>query len=186
MLTLNLEGRILFLKPCPFYYFPQYNFYLSCLQGLKIGDIAASDYHWGILQSLVNLHPRGDIDGKGFKLPDDYEIIKNLIEKLEALNTIDPLPPGKKPQNYLEVAPKSSGDPAVDILSDLSDLLGYEAAIAITKEMGLNAINKFIARHNETNRPREDRAQELMQDDLKSWAAEDGDQWFSDLGINQE
>lgn len=186
MLVLNLDGEIILLKPCPFYFFRQYNFYFGLLEGLAIGDIAASEQHWAIFQRLINLHPRADIEESGFVLPDGIWQLDGLIEGLKDLNRIETLPQREKPKSYLEFPVQSSGDEGIDVLTDLSGLFGYDAAIAMTKTMGLNEINKVIGRHNEINRPKEDRANELMQKDLKHWMNEDPDDWFDSLGIPTE
>lgn len=184
MLALQIQGRVILLKPCPFFYYQQYEFYRGQLDGLGLGDIAADDRLWAILQSLVNLHPRGDQDfAFGFDLPrDEYRCFENLLNGLENLNKVDPVPPAPKPKNYLEIGPKSSGDLSVDLLADLSNIYGYESARQIIREQSLDTINKLIARHNEISRPREERANEEMTKDLKKWAAED-DSFWSDLGL---
>jgi hypothetical protein len=183
MLAIQIRGRVILLKPCPFFYFQQCEFYSGQLEGFGLGDIAANDGLWSILQALINLHPRGDRHGFGFELPrDNWQDLADLLDGLKNLNKVDPVPPAPKPKNYLELSPQSSGDLSIDLLADLSNIYGYDSARQIIREQSLDSINKLIARHNEITRPREDRANEEMTKDLKKWAAEDESFW-SDLGL---
>lgn len=183
MLLFPLNGKVVLLQPCPFCSYQPYSLYMNFLDGLSEGDIAADDSAWEILQRLVDLHPRGDRRGYGFPLPrQEYKLIEGLLDKLKDLNKVDPLPERPKPKNYMNLLPESSGDLEIDLLADLANIYGYKPAIAIIQTKGLDAINKLIIRHNEINKPREDRAQEKMAEDLSHWASDDPT-FFTDLGL---
>lgn len=188
LLPPSVTGRagIIILLPVPFLYASQASFYLELLSGVGIGDIAASDDLWVNLQSLINLHPRGDRqDYFGFRLPDSYLGLKELVQQLRSLNEAQPLP-GRKQQQPMtadKVPPKSSGDSYADLLADLAQSYGVDGAIQLMEKCSLDQLNHVIFRANELTRDPEERTKEVMEDAHARWIEQNQDIFNASLGI---
>ena len=169
MLSIGLSDEMILLGAVPCSRYQAYRVIRAQLPG-KVGDIAADDYRWGLLQKLVNLHPRMDTSGWGFALPDDYVAIAGIVEQLDQLNKIDPLPPLEvKTGKPAPIPLKSTGDSYADLISDLTAMCGVEGAIALVESFGPDRINKLITRHNERSIPEEERRAEAQLKALTNW-----------------
>ena len=156
MLFLSIGSETVLLNPVPFFSINAYSILMASLPK-HIGHIAASDRHWADLQKLINLHPRADIDGFGFPLPEEYWLMDGILDNLLELNRVAELPEQSKYKKKPPAPIESSGDPYSDLLADLFLSYGVEGGLKIVSTLGQNRVNQIIFRANAASIPLEER-----------------------------